>query len=108
MLLRWQGLFADLQAQCPEHLRDSVPPVLADGVTPTPLDGTLFQCLLDRHFVHTLSDDGKQNIKEKLWHLGEVLQVVHNTLWVNNAYYSALTIVVRNAFKKIQYVNTEL
>jgi hypothetical protein len=58
--------------------------------------------------VHTLSDDGKQNIKEKLWHLGEVLQVAHNTLWVSNDYYAALIIVVRNAFKKIQYVNTEL
>jgi len=107
MLAKWQQLFADIQAHCPEHLRDPVAPTLPDG-SPTPLDGTLFQCLLDRHFVHTLTDDGKQNIKEKLWHLGEVLQCLHNALWVSNAYYSALTIVVRNAFKKIQYVNTEL
>jgi len=104
---KWAKLFASIQNECPEHLRDPVQPFLPDG-SPTPLDGTLFQCLLDRNFVHTLTDDGKQNIKKKLWHLGEVLQSMHNALWVNNKYYSVLTLITRNAFKKIQYVNTEL
>lgn len=104
--LKWSKLFSEIQADCPEHLRDPCPP-MADG-SPTALDGTLFACLLDRNFVHTLTDDGKQTIKRKLWHLGEVLQSVHNALWVSNTYYSVLTLITRNAFKKIQYVNTEL
>lgn len=110
MYEKWYKLFADTQADFPErlaHLRDTVGPFLPDG-SPMPLDGTLFQCLLDRNFVHTLSDDAKQTIKGKLWHLGEVLKNIHNSLWPNNNYYTVLALILRTSFKKIQYVNTEL
>ena len=70
-----------MQASLPEHLRDPVGPYEEDGTTPTRLDADLFNCLLDRNYCHTLSDNDKQNVKDRLWKLGTIVRTIHNCSW---------------------------
>jgi hypothetical protein len=108
VLQKWEAMFAGVQQALPEELRDPVGPFEADGTTPTRLDATLFNCLQDRNYCHTLSDNDKQNVKDRLWRLGQVLKVMHNCSWPNNTYYAIIVHAARKLFKSVKYINGEL
>lgn len=101
---RWEGIFAEQQASIPEeyaHLRDPVKP----GVV---LDGSLLQCILDRNYIHTLSDNKKQQLKQCMWHIGNVLKVFTNCSHTEDKYVRVACFIFRNAFNKLRYLNAEL
>lgn len=101
---RWERLFASVQADIPEefaHLRDPVTPG-------TDLDGTFFQCAIDRKFVLTLGEVKKQEIKKQLWHVGNVLKTMNNALILEDTYVMVNYFVFGDAFKKLRYLNSEL
>lgn len=108
VLHKWEKLFASVQESLPDSLRDPVGPYEADGKTPTSLDGTLFNCLLERSYCHTLSDNDKQNVKDRLWRLGQVLKVMHNCSWPSNQYYAVIVHAARKLFKSVKFINGEL
>ena len=82
-------------------MKSSVPPG-------TPLDSTLFYCILDKEFVYTLSEEKKQNIKARIWHVGTTVKTMANMLWPNNRYCSVMSSCLYTCFRHLYYLNTEL
>jgi len=104
-LEEWSGLFEESQTRMiPERWADLRDPV-GPGVD---IDGTFFQCILDRRCVHLLSDLRKQEIKAQLWHAGNVLRTFKNCSWPEESFNRVAFIVFRTAFEKIKYLNSEL
>lgn len=80
-----------------------------DPVPPgTDLDGTFFECAIDRKYVFTLDEVKKQEIKHTLWHMGTVLKTMNNSLIVDAQYVNVNYFVFRDAFEKLRYLNSEL
>ena len=100
----WVSRYADCQASIPEefsNLKSTVPPG-------TELDGTFFQCVLDRNYIHTLSDELKQEMKAKMWHAGNVLRILNNNSWPEEKYYRVSFFIFRKSFLKLKFLNAEL
>eukprot|EP00598_Pedospumella_elongata_P005679 CAMPEP_0184977194 /NCGR_PEP_ID=MMETSP1098-20130426/7922_1 /TAXON_ID=89044 /ORGANISM="Spumella elongata, Strain CCAP 955/1" /LENGTH=1647 /DNA_ID=CAMNT_0027500153 /DNA_START=145 /DNA_END=5088 /DNA_ORIENTATION=- len=104
-LAEWTGLFKESQTRMiPDRwaaLRDPVSPDVD-------IDGTFFQCILDRRCVHLLSDLRKQEIKAQLWHAGNVLRTFKNCSWPEESFNRVAFIIFRTAFDKVKYLNSEL
>jgi hypothetical protein len=105
-LAEWRCIFSNAQnkqipARWASTLRDPVGPEVD-------LDGTFFQCILDRRSVHLLSDERKQQIKAQLWHAGNVLRSFKNCCWPEEKYNRVAFLVFRTAFEKVKYLNSEL
>ena len=104
-LKEWTGLFKDAQTRMiPDQwssLRDPVGPDVD-------IDGTFFQCILDRRCVHLLSDLRKQEIKAQLWHAGNVLRTFKNCSWPEESFNRVAFVIFRTAFEKVKYLNSEL
>ncbi|RYD89782.1 MAG: hypothetical protein EOP50_17000, partial [Sphingobacteriales bacterium] len=101
---RWEQVFARQQLQVSDqyaHLRD---PIAVNAL----LDGSLFQCILDRQHIHSLPDKKKQQLKEGIWHVGNVLKVLCNNSHIEERYVRLGRFVFRNAFLKLRYLNSEL
>ena len=101
----WGEKFKKQQDSIPEylsHLRSTVPPG-------TPLDGKLFQCVLDRKYMlKKLNYTERQEIKARMWNVGNVLKTMHNTLWPFKEYFDLLEVITRACFRHIFYLNKEL
>eukprot|EP00596_Hydrurales_sp_CCMP1899_P009618 CAMPEP_0119034286 /NCGR_PEP_ID=MMETSP1177-20130426/1284_1 /TAXON_ID=2985 /ORGANISM="Ochromonas sp, Strain CCMP1899" /LENGTH=1580 /DNA_ID=CAMNT_0006991613 /DNA_START=41 /DNA_END=4783 /DNA_ORIENTATION=- len=100
----WNEKFRVMQENIPEYLSHLRSPVPAGA----PLDGKLFQCVLDRYYMFSLNYQEKQEIKARFWVVGNALKVLHNVLWPHRFYYSVLEVITRNCFKHIFYLNQEL
>lgn len=105
VLTDWTRKFAHVQnglirEACP-HLCDPVGPEMD-------LDGTFMQCVLERKYIHTLSDERKQQMKAKLWHLGTVLKDLTNCCWPDEKHSRVAFFLFRAAFNKLKYLNAEL
>ena len=105
VLTDWTRKFAHVQnglihEACP-HLCDPVGPQMD-------LDGTFMQCVLERKYIHTLSDERKQQMKAKLWHLGTVLKDLTNCCWPDEKHSRVAFFLFRAAFNKLKYLNAEL
>ena len=42
--------------------------------------------MLDRYYMFTLTDIEKQDIKARIWKVGEILMRMHNILWPSPTY----------------------
>lgn len=100
----WAEKFAAQQRDIPEHLAHLRAPVTPE----TPLCGKLFQCILDRHYMFTLSDIEKQEIKARMWKVGSILMRMHNLLWPDRRYFGVLEAITRACFRHLFYLNSEL
>jgi len=100
----WTGKFAEQQKNIPEYLAHLRSPV----VPGTPLCGKLFQCMLDRYYMFTLSDIEKQEIKARMWKVGSILMRMHNLLWPDRRYFDVLEVISRACFRHLFYLNSEL
>jgi hypothetical protein len=58
--------------------------------------------------MFSLNYTEKQEIKARLWVVGNALKVLHNVLWPHRFYYSVLEVISRTCFKHIFYLNQEL
>ena len=101
LLDKWEKSFASLQSRLPSHLQDPVPPGSL-------LDGTLFACLLDRNLCHSLSENTKQLLKQRLWNVGQIVRFFHNCSWPCPQFYDVFTNILANCFQCIRYLNVEL
>lgn len=100
----WAAIFKKQQESIPSqhsHLRDPVTPE-------TELDATFFECCVDRHYVHTLDDKHKQEIKVALWQTGNIIKAMHDCSVVDDNYHKVTFFVFRNAFNKLKYLIAEL
>ena len=101
----WGEKFKNQQEKIPEylsHLRSPVKP----GV---PLDGKLFMCVLDRKYMfEKLNYTERQEIKARMWKVGNVLMTMHNVLWPAKEYFDVLEIITRACFRHVFYLNKEL
>ncbi len=97
----WEKKFADLQERLPEEVKDPVKPGKK-------LDGTLFACLLDRNLCQELSDNTKQLLKDRYWSVGQIVRHLHNCTWTDDEMYKTITLVTRNVYLSIRYLNGEL
>ncbi len=100
----WSERFERVQNEIPDkyaNLKSPVPPG-------TELDGTFFQCVLDRNFIHTLSDELKQEMKAKMWHAGNCLRILNNNSWPEESYYRVSFFIFRKCFVKLKFLNAEL
>eukprot|EP01038_Epipyxis_sp_PR26KG_P005470 gene5470-7573_t len=100
----WEHRFAAVQASIPEKYAFLRSPIPAH----TPLDGTFFQCLYDRHYVMTLPEQQKQKLKAKAWRVGVILQIMTNNAWPEPTYFRFEHFILRACFKKVKYLNFEL
>eukprot|EP01034_Spumella_vulgaris_P027120 gene27121-33797_t len=100
----WEGRFEQSQASIPDQYANLRSPV----VPGTELDGTFFQCVLDRNYIHTLSDELKQEMKAKMWHAGNVLRILNNNSWPEETYYRVSFFIFRKCFVKLKFLNAEL
>ncbi len=102
---RWASKFAEhqsvLDAKGYSHLKNPVPPG-------TELDGTFLSCAIDRHFIHTLDEASKQDMKQMIWHVGSVLLILNKVAHVEPEYNRVGHFLFRNAFEKLRYLNSEL
>jgi hypothetical protein len=102
---KWSRKFAEQQ----ERLRSKGYGHLCSPIAPgTELDGTFFQCAIDRHHVFSLDENLKQEMKLTLWHVGNVLRILNNASVIENAYHRVGHFVFKNAFQKLKYLNSEL
>lgn len=111
----FQKLFEVDQSEYPanlSHLRDPVQPG-------TPLDSTLWHCILDKYVVHTLSEAQKQDIKQRIWHVGTIVKNMHSSLWPCDRYTGVsvdgkvvnappIPGCLRTCFVALKYLNSEL
>jgi hypothetical protein len=89
-----------LQEGIPEYLSHLRNPV----VPGTPLDDTMFQCMLDRDYMFGLTDQQKQDVKNRFWSVGNTLRIMHNTLWPRGEYFELLEVITRTCFRHIYYL----
>jgi hypothetical protein len=102
---RWRKKIYEDQIALPSHLGKLR---LFNGATEnTELDGTLFQCCLDRDFVFSLSDSQRQAVKQRIWHVGSTLKTMHNTLWPCSNF-EKLTKILHSCFRHLWYINSEI
>jgi hypothetical protein len=103
-LTKWQSLFESDWNQYPAHLEH-----LRSDVTPgTPLDSILLRSVIDRNFCFTLTDSVKQELKQRMWSIGTILRIMHNSLWPHSAYFNVLESILRACFNHLKYLNSEL
>lgn len=105
LLEEWGKKFKKQQNSIPDYLSH-----LRSPVTPgTPLDGKLFHCVLDRKYMFDkLNYVERQEIKARMWNVGNVLKNMHNVLWPFRQYYSTLEVITRVCFRHVFYLNKEL
>jgi hypothetical protein len=120
LLQRYQKFFAIQQGSFEHDRRDpsinwEIPVIpdqyayLRDPVSPEKeLDGTLLQCCLDPAFVHKLDDLHKQEIKEQIWRLGNILKLMNDYAKTEEKYVRVAYFLFLNAFKKMKYLLSEL
>ena len=101
LLADWEQKFAELQERLPEDVRDPVKPG-------TKLDGTLFACMIDRNLCQELSDNTKQTLKDRYWSVGQIVRFLHNCTWTDDEMYKVVTLVSRNVYLYMRYLNGEL
>jgi hypothetical protein len=59
--------------------------------------------------VHTLHDEElKQEMKEMIWHVGNVLKILKNASIIEQRYHRVGHFIISNAFLKLKYLNSEL
>ena len=102
---QWGEKFKNQQSKIPEYLSH-----LKSNVLPgTDLDGKLFMCVLDRKYmINKLNYQERQEIKARMWKVGNILMAMHNVLWPINKYYNLLEVITRACFRHIYYLNKEL
>lgn len=102
---RWARKFEEqqriLDSKGFSHLKNPVPA----GVE---LDGTFFQCAIDRNYVHSLDETLKQEMKQMIWHVGSVLLLLNKASHLEPHYNRVGHFLFRNAFEKLRYLNSEL
>lgn len=104
MFFEWSELFQKDQESMPDylaHLKSKVPPG-------TPLDSTLYSCILQPNLIHTFSDERKQQLKSRIWSIGSTVKTMLNSLWPNNRYCTSIAACLRVCFKNLFYLNSEL
>lgn len=105
LFMSWSAKFEKQQKNIPEylsHLRSPVPPG-------TPLDSKMFMCMLDRKYMfERLNYTERQEIKARMWKVGNVLKTMHNVLWPFTEYFDLLEIITRACFRHVLYLNKEL
>ena len=66
-------------------------------------------CVLDRKYmINKLNYTERQEIKARMWKVGNVLRAMHNVLWPVKEYYELLEVITRACFRHIYYLNKEL
>ena len=101
----WSELYLNDQNDIPHYLADHLKNKVVPG---TLLDATLFYCILDKEYIHTLSEDKKKEIKQRIWHVGSTIKIIHNCIWSNNRYCNTMINCLRTCFRCLYYLNTEL
>jgi len=100
---RWGQIYKEEQDTLPDeisHLRSPVRPG-------DPLDGKLLKVFLQES-IDGVSDSDKQEVKQRLWKIGNILLIMHNIVWTKNQYFEVLEAILRGAFKRCLYLNSEL
>lgn len=103
VFFHWTDLIRENQESLPPHLQHMRLPVDFD----TPLDATFFQCVLDQHFIYSLTDRQKQQMKARMWHVGTTIQIMWNSLWPCPEFYEIFG-CLHTCFRHLWYLNTEL
>jgi hypothetical protein len=91
---KWEKIFEENYNEMPQefhHLRSKVAPG-------TPLDGTLYFLIEDRHFADNLSNERKKSLKERIWHVGSILQRMKNSLLLDDQYCDVFSEILHTSF----------
>lgn len=103
VFFRWREKIRRNQENLPPNLQHLRLPLFSEAA----LDSTFFQCVLDQHYIHSLNDHQKQQMKARMWHIGTTLRLMWNNLWPCNEFYEVFG-VLHTCFRRIWYLNTEL
>lgn len=103
MFDKWGKIFKGEQETLPESLS-----YLRSVVKPgDPLDGKLMKILLQENLDGIMEQD-KQELKARLWKVGNILLTIHNIVWTYTPYFEVFEAIFRGAFKRCFYLNSEL
>lgn len=100
---KWSQIYKEEQDSLPDEISHLLSPVRPGD----PLDSKLLKVILQESIDGVLDAD-KQEVKQRLWKVGNILLVMHNIVWTNTQYHDTLEAILRGAFKRCLYLNSEL
>ena len=93
------------------HLRPAVPPPPeASEEDHAPLDSTMLNIILQTNDanMNTMSEDEKQSLKNRIWHIGTIIMIFHNSLWVQSEYYPTICKLCYKVFRHVQRLMNDI